>query len=107
MHNSSLKIGYAGVSTEEQNLDLQLDKIGQGDVLVVWKLDRLGRSLSFLISLVEELGERGVGFQSFSDGIDTSTAGGQLVFHIMGAVAEFERALIVEGMEARKAPGKA
>lgn len=136
-----MKIGYARVSTEEQNLDLQhdklkaagcdqifddrgvsgavsdrpgltaaLDQLEEQDVLVVWKLDRLGRSLSFLISLVEELGQRGVGFQSLSDGIDTTTAGGQLVFHIMGALAEFERALIVErtkaGMEAAKQRGK-
>jgi len=136
-----MKIGYARVSTEEQNLDLQLDKlnaaecsevfedkgisgavadrpglsaaldkIGQGDVLVVWKLDRLGRSLSFLISLIEELRERGADFHSLSDGIDTTTPGGQLVFHIMGALAEFERALIVErtkaGMEAAKLRGK-
>jgi len=136
-----MKIGYARVSTEEQNLDLQhdrlqaaecdqvfddrgvsgavsdrpgltaaLDQLEEHDVLVVWKLDRLGRSLSFLISLVEELGQRGVGFQSLSDGIDTTTAGGQLVFHIMGALAEFERALIVErtkaGMEAAKQRGK-
>ncbi len=136
-----MKIGYARVSTEEQNLDLQhdklyaagcdrifddrgvsgavadrpgltaaLDHIGKGDVLVVWKLDRLGRSLSFLISLIEELRERGADFHSLSDGIDTTTAGGQLVFHIMGALAEFERALIVErtkaGMEAAKQRGK-
>lgn len=136
-----MKIGYARVSTEEQNLDLQHDKLNaaecdhifddrgvsgavadrpglsaaldhvrKGDVLVVWKLDRLGRSLSFLIALIDELRERGADFHSLSDGIDTTTAGGQLVFHIMGALAEFERALIVErtkaGMEAAKQRGK-
>lgn len=136
-----MKIGYARVSTDDQNLALQLDalkqagcvrvftdqgvsgaaierdglsqalaSVGAGDTLVVWKLDRLGRSLSFLISLIEELRNAGAGFESLSDGIDTTTAGGKLVFHIMGALAEFERALISErskaGMQAARRRGK-
>ena len=135
-----MKIGYARVSTDEQNLDLQIDAlheagcatiftdkgvsgviaeraglsralaaVGSGDVLVVWKLDRLGRSLAFLIDLIEMLGADGGGFQSLNDGIDTTTAGGKLVFHIMGALAEFERALISErtkaGMKAAQRRG--
>lgn len=141
LQNSPMKIGYARVSTDEQNLDLQTDALkaagcerlfqdrgisgatserdglsqalatlAQGDVLVVWRLDRLGRSLSFLIDLMERLKEQGIGFQSLSDGIDTTTAGGRLVFHIMGALAEFERALIQErtreGLRAAKRRGK-
>jgi len=132
-------IGYARVSTEDQNLDLQLralaaagcgqifeDRVsgavvdrpglGQalksarpGDVLVVWKLDRLGRSLSHLIEVVRDLGVRGVDFRSLSESIDTTTAGGRLVFHMMGSLAEFERSLISErtraGMGAAKARG--
>ena len=139
--NYSMKIGYARVSTDEQNLDLQidalkaagcekvfqdhgvsgsktdraglseaLDAIGPGDVLVVWRLDRLGRSLSHLIELIERLGKQEAGFQSTSDGIDTSTSGGRLVFHIMGALAEFERSLNSErtkaGMDAARRRGK-
>ena len=135
-----MDIGYARVSTGDQNLDLQeralrdagvakiftgkvsgaaatrpgLDKalaaLSQGDVLVVWRLDRLGRSLPHLISVVAGLGERGVGFRSISDSIDTTTAQGRLVFHMMGALAEFERALISErtqaGLRAAKARGE-
>jgi DNA invertase Pin-like site-specific DNA recombinase len=136
-----VKIGYARVSTEDQNLDLQMDAlnkagcekiftdhgvsgrsvnrtglsqalaaVGAGDVLVVWKLDRLGRSLSFLIELIEKLRNDQAGFESISDGINTTTAGGKLVFHILGALAEFERALISErskaGMRAAKRRGK-
>ena len=136
-----MKIGYARVSTDEQNLDLQLDALkaagcekifhdqgvsgaaierdglsqaisacGAGDTLVVWKLDRLGRSLGFLCGLIERFGNKGAGFQSLTDGIDTTTSGGKLVFHIMGALAEFERSLISErtkaGMQAAKKRGK-
>jgi len=135
-----MKIGYARVSTDEQNLDLQrraLEEAGcgavfedygisgaavsrpgltramrrarRGDSLVVWRLDRLGRSLPHLIEIVRTLGERGIGFRSLSESIDTTSAGGRLVFHIMGALAEFERALIAErtraGMAAAKARG--
>ena len=136
-----MKIGYARVSTDEQNLDLQIDALnaagcekifqdqgvsgatierdglsqvisacGAGDTLVVWKLDRLGRSLGFLCELIERFGNKGAGFQSLTDGIDTTTSGGKLVFHIMGALAEFERSLISErtkaGMQAAKRRGK-
>lgn len=136
-----MKIGYARVSTKEQNLDLQLDALqaagcttiyqdegsggtvkeraglsqalealGAKDILVVWKLDRLGRSLGFLCSLIEELGKQKTGFISLTDGIDTATSGGKLVFHIMGALAEFERDLIRErtkaGMHAARTRGK-
>jgi DNA invertase Pin-like site-specific DNA recombinase len=135
-----MKIGYARVSTDEQNLGLQRDALTAagcevlfedqgisgtaksrpgldqalaalkaGDVLVVWKLDRLGRSLGHLIQVITELGGQGVGFRSLSESIDTETAGGRLVFHMMGALAEFERSLIAErtraGMKAAKARG--
>ena len=135
-----MKIGYARVSTGEQNLDLQLDalraagaediftdqcsgasterpgleqalrRLDTGDTLLVWRLDRLGRSLPHLISTVSDLGEKGIGFQSLADSIDTAHAQGRLVFHLMGALAEFERALISErtraGLEAAKARGR-
>jgi DNA invertase Pin-like site-specific DNA recombinase len=114
-------IGYARVSTQEQTLNLQQDaltkagctkiftdtasgarteRIGleealtyvrKGDTLVVWRLDRLGRSLPHLISTMTDLEERGVGFKSLTENIDTITSGGKLIFHIFGALAEFER----------------
>lgn len=133
-------VGYARVSTVEQNLDLQLDALTQaqcgkifkdmksgakadrpglaealayireGDVLVVWKLDRLGRSLRDLIDIVNGLKERGIGLKSLQDAIDTTTAGGMLIFHVMGALAEFERAMIRErtaaGLKAARARGR-
>lgn len=137
-----MKIGYARVSTADQNLDLQLDALnaagcarvfedlGQsgtarsrqglndalaalqaGDTLVTWRLDRLGRSLPHLIELVNALNTRGCEFQSLTEAIDTTTASGKLVFHMMGALADFERSLVVErtkaGMAAAKARGKA
>jgi DNA invertase Pin-like site-specific DNA recombinase len=84
---------------------------GAGDVLVVWKLDRLGRSLGFLVTLIEKLRRDGAGFRSLTDHIDTTTAGGTLVFHIMAALAQFERSLIAErtrdGMKAARRRGKA
>ena len=137
-----MKIGYARVSTDEQNLDLQLDAlkaagcdkiftdegisgitkdrdgltqalsaVAEGNnTLVVWKLDRLGRSLGFLCELIDRLKGQGAGFHSLTDGIDTTTTGGKLVFHIMGALSEFERDLIRErtkaGMKAAKKRGK-
>jgi DNA invertase Pin-like site-specific DNA recombinase len=136
-------IGYARVSSNGQELKLQLDALTQagcakadiftdkvsgaksarpgldrclgqlkpGDVLVVWRLDRLGRSMRHLIDLVEELRERGVGFKSLCDGvIDTTTASGELVFHIFTALAQFERRLIQErtnaGLAAARARGR-
>lgn len=103
--------GLSGVAITRPGLESALAALGTGDVLVVWKLDRLGRSLAQLIGLIDELGKRGVGFQSLSETIDTTTAGGRLIFHVMGALAEFERALIGErtraGMQAAKRRGKA
>jgi DNA invertase Pin-like site-specific DNA recombinase len=133
-------IGYARVSTHEQNLDLQtsaltaagcvrvftdkasgaqrhrpqlvaaLDYLRPGDVLTVWKLDRLGRSLGHLVEITDDLRDRGIEFRSLTEGIDTTTPGGKLVFHIMGAIAEFERDLIRErtnaGLAAARAEGR-
>ena len=119
-------VGYARVSTHEQNLDLQndalkkagckkiftdnasgslqdrdglsraLDSLRPSDTLVVWKLDRLGRSLSHLVGLVEELKDRGVFFRSLQENIDTSSGVGKLVFHIFASLAEFERDIVRE-----------
>jgi DNA invertase Pin-like site-specific DNA recombinase len=135
-----MKRGYARVSTDEQNLDLQTDALTKagceivyhdkgvsgvsrvrpelsrllkdledGDHVVVWKLDRLGRSLQHLIQLIGNFGEREIDFTSLTDNIDTSTAGGRLTFHVMGAMAEFESAIISErtkaGMSASRARG--
>lgn len=121
-----MKIGYARISTIDQNLELQtdaLEKVGcekiftdrasgskddrkglldaiefcrKGDSLVVWKLDRLGRSLKHLIETINKLHEREVGFVSVQESIDTTTSGGKLIFHVFGALAEFERELIRE-----------
>jgi DNA invertase Pin-like site-specific DNA recombinase len=102
--------GVSGIATRRPGLEVPLARIASGDVLVVWKLDRLGRSLPHLIETVTQLGARGAGFASLSESIDTTTAGGKLVFHIMGALAEFERSLIVErvtaGIAAAKKRGK-
>lgn len=133
-------LGYARVSTAEQNADLQtdeltaagcyrvyvdhasgaldrrpqLDKVLEdlrpGDTLVVWRLDRLGRSLRHLIDTVTALDEREVGFRSLRESIDTTTAGGRLVFHLFGALAQFEREIIrdrtVAGLAAARARGR-
>ncbi|WP_275448393.1 recombinase family protein [Mesorhizobium retamae] len=88
------------ISTKRPGLDEALEECGPNDILVVWKLDRLGRSLSHLITIVQELGGKGCGFQSLSEGIDTTTAGGRFVFHLMGSLAEAERALIAERTKA-------
>lgn len=83
--------------------------LSPGDVLAVWRLDRLGRSLPHLIEVLDGIGKAGAEFQSLSEAIDTTTAGGRLVFHMMGSLAEFERALIGErtkaGMKAAKRRG--
>ncbi|MCL6706711.1 recombinase family protein [Pseudomonas sp. R2.Fl] len=137
-----MRIGYARVSTSDQNIELQLralkaagcdrihtdqgvsgasrlrpgltqsiDDLKPGDTLVIWRLDRLGRSLSHLIDVVSELGRREIGLYSITEAIDTGSAGGILIFHIMGALAEFERALISErtraGMSAARMRGSA
>jgi DNA invertase Pin-like site-specific DNA recombinase len=135
-----MKVGYARVSTHEQNLSLQKDAlkkagcgkilhdqasgakvnrpglqeaeayVREGDTFVVWRLDRLGRSLKHLIETVTALEEQGVGFQSLQESIDTTTSGGRLVFYIFGALAEFERNLIQErtraGLAAARARGR-
>src|SRR5215212_3982195 len=119
-------IGYARVSTGERTLDLQLDALAKagcektyketasgakaerpvladvlcyprpGDTLVVWRLDRLGRSLQHLIETIAALAERGIGFKSLTERIDTTTSGGKLVFHVFGALAAFARDLLRE-----------
>lgn len=133
-------IGYARVSTQDQNPQLQLDALSRGkceqvfhetatgtqrerpelvaclralrkgDTLVVWKLDRLARSLKDLVEIVHDLNERAVGFQSLTESIDTTSSGGGLVFHIFGALAEFEHSLIRErtiaGLAAARARGR-
>jgi DNA invertase Pin-like site-specific DNA recombinase len=133
-------IGYARVSTHDQTLNLQLDALKQAgceklftdhisgtkaerpglhdaishlkaeDTLVVWRLDRLGRSLRHLIDTIKGLETRGIGFKSLQENIDTTTSGGKLIFHIFGSPAEFERDLIRErtqaGLEAARARGK-
>ena len=133
-------IGYARVSTHDQTLALQQDALNSagcdsvftdtasgalserpglaeafshlrpGDTLVVWRLDRLGRSLQHLIQTVTALDKRGIGFRSITEAIDTTTSGGKLVFHIFGALAEFERDIIKErtqaGLQAARARGR-
>jgi DNA invertase Pin-like site-specific DNA recombinase len=136
----SYRVGYARVSTFEQIMDLQQDALRKagcsriftdqvsgahteregllqtlsflraGDTLVVWRLDRLGRSLKHLIETVTILHERGIGFKSLTEQIDTTTSSGKLIFHIFGALAEFERDLICErtqaGLQAARARGR-
>jgi len=133
-------IGYARKSTSDQKLDLQtdalkrsgcqeifsdsasgatddrvglsaaLDALKTGDVLVVWRLDRLGRSLTHLVGTINELAKRGVGFRSLTETIDTTTPGGRLILGIFASLAEFERSLIVSrtmaGLEAARARGR-
>ena len=135
-----MRIGYARVSTGDQNFDLQvgsleeagceriykektsgaaksrpelekcLDSLREGDALVVWRLDRFGRSLKDLVSKMEALEEKDVDFVSLTEGIDTTTAQGKLTFHIFGALAEFERELTRErtmaGLEAAREQGR-
>ena len=135
-----MKIGYARVSTDDQKMDLQRDALTaagcekvftdtasgakaerpgladalafsrKGDSLVVWRLDRLGRSLPELVKIVGELEAAGVGFESTTERIETSTAAGRLVFHVFAALAEFERNLIRErthaGLAAARARGR-
>jgi DNA invertase Pin-like site-specific DNA recombinase len=133
-------VGYARVSTLDQEPTLQLDALAaagcakifedrasgaradrpglrqaldyarEGDVLIVWKLDRLGRSLPHLIETVAALEQRGVGFRSLTESIDTTTPGGRLIFHLFGALGQFERDLIQErtraGLTAAAARGR-
>ncbi len=140
---SGRTIGYARVSTEDQDLALQLDALKEqgcierwiftdkasggtterpgltaclsvlerGDVLLVWRLDRLGRSVAHLVDLVEQLRRRGIGFRSICDGaVDTTSASGELIFNVFAALAQFERRLIQErtkaGLLAARARGR-
>jgi DNA invertase Pin-like site-specific DNA recombinase len=90
----------SGAKTERKGLEQALSYVRKGDTLVVWRLDRLGRSLPHLIATMTDLEERGIGFKSLTENIDTTTSGGKLIFHIFGALAEFERNLIRERTQA-------
>ena len=100
----------SGALGARPELERALDHLRPGDTLIVWRLDRLGRSLRHLIEVVGQLEERGVAFRSVTEGIDTSTPGGKLVFHIFASLAEFERELIRErtraGLAAARARGR-
>ena len=100
----------SGKTSERPGLKRALKTLARGDTLVVWKLDRLGRSMRHLVVLVEELRERGINFRSLTDSIDTSSPMGRFFFHVMGALAEMERELIVErtraGLAAARAEGR-
>jgi DNA invertase Pin-like site-specific DNA recombinase len=100
----------SGSATERLGLNDALEFAREGDVLVVWKLDRLGRSLSHLVEVVGQLEKRKVGFRSLTETIDTTTPSGRLIFHIFGALGQFERDLIRErtkaGLTAAKARGR-
>lgn len=102
--------GVSGAASSRPALQRALEALQPGNVLVVWRLDRLGRSLGHLIELVGSLKAKGCGFKSLTEAIDTSTPGGELVFHLFGAMAQFERALIIErtraGLQAAKHRGK-
>lgn len=142
MNPESRLIGYARVSTNGQELNLQLDallkagcakkniftdrvsgakasrpgldaclqKLKSGDTLMVWRIDRLGRSMRHLVNLVDDLRQRGVGFKSLNDGIDTTTANGEMVFGLFATLAQFERRLVQErtkaGLESARARGR-
>src|SRR5918992_6092201 len=90
----------SGAKTERIGLEEALNYVRKGDTLVVWRLDRLGRSLPHLITTMTSLEEQGIGFKSLTENIDTTTSGGKLIFHIFGALAEFERNLIRERTQA-------
>lgn len=137
MTGTRKKVGYARVSTADQDAALQIDALKKagcariftevasgakddrpelarclghldaGDVMVVWRLDRLGRNLKHLIDVVDGLEKKGIGFQSLQEGFDTTTSGGKLVFQIFGALAEFERNLIRERTNAGLASARA
>jgi len=100
----------SGAKAERPGLDRMLDTLREGDVVVIMKLSRLGRSLRHLVELVDDFRERGVGFRSLTEGFDTTTAGGRFVFSVMAAMAEFEREIIVErtrsGLAAARARGR-
>lgn len=99
----------SGSKTDRPQLMLLMDMMRDGDVLVVWKLDRLGRSMRHLIETIDDLNKRNIGFRCLTQNIDTTTANGRLVFGVFAAMAEFERSLIIErtkaGLEAAKKRG--
>ncbi len=99
----------SGARTERPELDKCISYLRKGDILVVWKLDRLGRSLRHLVKVVANMENKGIGFKSLQENIDTTTAGGKLIFHIFASLAEFERELIrertVAGLSAARARG--
>jgi DNA invertase Pin-like site-specific DNA recombinase len=97
----------SGALDERRELAKLFDQVRPGDTVVVWRLDRLGRSLRHLIDTVNALADRKVGFRSLTESIDTTTSGGKLVFHIFGALAEFERELIRERTQAGLAAARA
>jgi DNA invertase Pin-like site-specific DNA recombinase len=97
----------SGARTDRPTLEQVLDQLRPGDTLVVWKLDRLGRSLRHLVDTITELADRGIGFRSLQEAIDTTTPGGKLVFHVFAALAEFERDLIRERTNAGLAAARA
>ena len=139
-HKTHMNVGYARISTLDQNLQLQMDALSEagceklfrdtasgalesrpgldeaikyvrkGDTLVVWRLDRLGRSLKHLIETVQLLEKRGVGFRSLKESLNTTTPTGNLIFQVIGAIAEFERNLVLErtraGLAAARARGR-
>jgi DNA invertase Pin-like site-specific DNA recombinase len=100
----------SGAKPERKGLEEALSYVRAGDTLVVWRLDRLGRSLKDLIERITALQKRGIGFKSLTEQIDTTTSGGKLIFHIFGALAEFERDIIRErtnaGLQAARARGR-
>lgn len=100
----------SGIKTERPGLEEALNQLRQEDVLVVWKLDRLGRSIQHLIQTVKQLNEQKIGFKSLQENIDTTTSGGKLIFHIFSALAEFERDIIQErtkaGLKAARIRGR-
>ena len=100
----------SGATSSRPALDQLLGQVRSGDTVVIWRLDRLGRSLRHLIDLVAELEDRGVGLRSLTESIDTSTPGGRLIFHVFGSLAEFEKDLIRErtmaGLAAARARGR-
>lgn len=98
----------SGARTDRPGLAKCLDSLQTGDILIVWRLDRLGRSMRHLITLVEDLRERGIGFRSLQEGaIDTTSASGELIFNIFSALAQFERRLIQERTKAGLAVARA
>jgi DNA invertase Pin-like site-specific DNA recombinase len=110
MRVSVLPINISGVKTERPGLEKALAYLRKDDTLVIWKLDRLGRSIQHLIQIVNDLQQRKIGLHCLQENIDTSTSGGKLVFHIFSALAEFERSLIQErtqtGLRAARARGR-